>query len=258
MSVCAVMMVRDEADVIESTLAWLTEGRGHVDEIIVSDNLSTDGTREIVSSDARVALVLTDDDVAYRQSKKMTALAQIAMKRGHSWVVPVDADEAWYAANEMSLRDYLSAQGPDVQIVKADLYNHIPTGKDPAGEPDPFRRIGWRFDTPGALPKVAARVTKRLTIHAGNHGADYGGRPSFAVGGLGIRHYSWRTPEQYLRKIRNGCEAYAATNLPASVGAHWRAFADVDDDAILEHFREWFFVENPSGRRDLLYDPLVA
>ena len=34
---------------------------------------------------------------------------------------------------------------------------------------------------------------------------------ALVAGGLVIRHFSWRSEEQYLRKIRNGQAAYAAT-----------------------------------------------
>lgn len=43
--VCAVMLVKDESDIIETTIRHLL---WHVDEVIVADNMSTDGTYDIL------------------------------------------------------------------------------------------------------------------------------------------------------------------------------------------------------------------
>lgn len=246
------MLVKDEADIIEPVLDHLSR---NVDAMIVCDNGSTDGTRELLDSWQRLSdqlLVLDDFGVAYYQSRKMTQLARMASERGHAWVVPVDADEVWYAPGSR-VADLLAAQGPDVQIMRAALYNHLPTARDPVHR-NPLRRLGWRQRAPGALPKVAARLHPTLTIEAGNHGAHYDG-PHVATDGLVIRHFSWRSPEQYLRKIRNGCVAYAETNLPEAIGAHWRMLAGHSDEEIMAHYDRWFFVPEPEADPALIYDP---
>lgn len=253
MSVAAVMMVRDEADILGSTLAWL---RTQVDEIYVLDNRSTDGSREI--AEAAGAVLRDDPEVGYFQSQKTSRLAREAYDAGHAWVVPVDADEIWGAPGGWTLSYYLGSMGPDVFLVRGTILNYVPTGLDDVDEPDPVRRLVWRIDQPGALPKVACRAGRSLKIHAGNHGADYGIRRPFALDGITIRHFSWRTEDQYLRKIRNGIEAYAATDLPETTGAHWRAWEGATDDEIRAHFREWFYVDDPDRRNDLIRDPVAA
>lgn len=254
MSVCAIAMVRDEEDVIESFVRHML---ANVDEMIVADNISADGTRPILdrlADEFPQFSVVDDPQLAYLQSRKMTALAMAAMKKGHKWVVPCDADEIWYATDGRPIADYLAGIGPDVQIVKADLYNHIPSSLDDDAETNIFRRIGWRQRQHGPLGKVACRLHPELVIHAGNHGAYLPGS-SLSVGGMVIRHFSWRTAEQYLRKIRNGQEAYAATSLPETTGAHWRMFNGATDEAIMNHFRQWFFIEDPAADDSLIYDP---
>ena len=244
------MLVRDEADIIEATVRHLLE---QVDEVLVADNRSTDGTREILEG---LPVVLRDDDeVGYWQSRKTTRYAHEMRARGHRWVVPCDADEIWYAPDSRSISRFLAGQAPDIAIVKADLYNHVPTGRDEAVA-DPTVRIGWRIREAGALPKVAVKVSRGdFVIHAGNHGADVGGRP-MRGGGLVIRHFPWRSEEQYLRKIRNGLEAYEATDLDPRLGEHWRMFAGQPDEAILDHYRRWFHFEEPEREDDLLiFDP---
>jgi hypothetical protein len=259
MSVAAVMLVRDEADIVAHTISHLLD---HVDHVYVADNRSTDGTDAILHSfHMRSAVTVLDDpEIGYWQSKKTTALAQRALGDGHDWVIPCDADERWevppgaHWPEGARLSDYLSGVALDVQIVRGAIVNHVPTRADPK-DPNPHVRIGWRQPEPQALGKVACRAHPDLTIHAGNHGADYGSMPALTVGGLRIRHYPWRTPDQYLRKIRNGQEAYAATDLPPDIGTHWRMWEGHDDDAIRDWFWTWGFEKTPPGRHGLVYDP---
>lgn len=88
------LMVRDEADVIAATIEHhLDQG---VDHIIVTDNDSVDGTREILEQYARVApvTVLRDDARDHRQGQIVTAMARrAATEFGADWVINGDADE---------------------------------------------------------------------------------------------------------------------------------------------------------------------
>lgn len=249
MSVAAVLLVKDEVDLIGDVITHL---EGQVDEIIVQDNLSTDGTKEIL--EGRNVTLVNDREVGYWQSRKTTALAARALSRGHQWVIPCDADEVWYAPDGRPLNEYLGGMGPDVQIVSAQLFNHIPTVRDDPADPWVFRRIGWRKRDHAPMGKVACRLHPALIIHAGNHSAELPG-VCLQVGGLVIRHFSWRTPEQYLRKIRNGERAYRATRLPETTGAHWRMFENATDEAVMDHFRQWFFSGNPEADDTMIYDP---
>jgi hypothetical protein len=251
-TVAALLLVKDEADVLPSTLGWLHD---QVDEIYVADNMSSDGSYEIaVASGAKVQL---DREVGYFQARKMTRMARKAWEDGHSWVIPCDAEELWYSPDGRPLRDVLAGMPFDVLIHSAEILNFIPTVLDPSveEEPDPVKRIQWRLRAPAPLPKVCARTDEHLVIHAGNHSAAIG-KWGKATPGLALRHYTWRSPEQYLRKIRNGVAAYQATDLPEEIGAHWRMWAGQPDEAILEHYGRWFSNHDPRTNDDLFHDPL--
>ena len=251
-STAAILLVKDEADILVSTLRWLND---QVDAIYVYDNMSSDGSYEIAK--AAGATVYRDKEVGYFQSKKTTRLAQKAREAGHSWVVPCDADELWYSPDGRPLRDVLAGMPFDVLIHSAAILNFMPTVLDPSIEdvPDPVVRIQWRLREPAPMPKVCARTAETLVIHAGNHSAMIG-KWKKATPGLLLRHYSWRSPEQYLRKIRNGIAAYEATDLPDTIGEHWRMWAGQSDESILEHYARWFSGHDPAENSDLFHDPL--
>ena len=253
MSVVGVMLIKDEADIIGPLVKYLSR---QVDHVIVCDNMSTDGTSEILTGfqDYENVEVREDPIVAYEQSQKTTALALEAYERGFGWVLPCDADEAWYAPDRRTISEILDGVPPDAQMVSAQLFNHIPSSDDDERLTNPFQRIGWRQRQHAPIGKVCCRTRPDLTIHMGNHSASTNGTALIAPG-LVIRHFSWRSEEQYLRKIRNGEKAYAATEMPESIGAHWRMFEHHDDETVRAHFRQWFYSQNPRRDSSLIYDP---
>jgi glycosyltransferase involved in cell wall biosynthesis len=239
-------MVKDEADVIEYTLRQMVnEG---VDGILVADNMSTDDTAQAVQKVASISatpiVLITDDDRAYYQSAKMTALAhRVRRDFGADWVVPFDADECWYS-RDGSLKEVLENRNPDVFVVQATLYNHWVTALDGDSQ-NPFEAMVYREAQPGALPKVACRWHSELVIEAGNHGAAYGRTlyPRNTSRGLELRHFPYRSPEQFLRKARNGAAALALTDLPAHSGAHWRQYGE-----LIDRFGEEAFIRDVYGQ----------
>lgn len=265
MTTIAVSMVRDEADVIEATVTNMIH---QVDHVIIADNRSTDGTRDIL--DRLDVEVIDDPEPGYYQSRKVTTLARLARDRGAEWVVPFDADELWYSPHGR-IADALRNIPAGVNVVAARVFDHVATAKDGPG-PDPVARQGWRNRGWLELPKVACRPTVDLVIRQGNHGADYDDEPRVLNdGSLIVRHFPYRSVEQFIRKVRNGAEAYrAAEGLRSDVGVHWRqwgAILDAQGEAAVEAiFRTWYYRDDPEQgeRRDgelllpLVWDPAPA
>lgn len=252
MATFAVSMVKDEADVVASTVSHML---GQVDHVIVADNGSTDGTRDIL---AELDVELIDDpDPAYYQANKMTVLARRAADAGADWVVPFDADEIWYCPHAATIAEYLAPIRRQWLTVRADLYDHVATALDPALV-DPVRRIQWRRVNPAPLPKVAVRCREDLMIHQGNHGASYAGGVT-TLDGLVVRHFPYRSAEQFVSKARNGAAAYAATDLPVTVGQHWRQYGALieahGDEVGHDIFRQWFWSPDPEADEGLILDP---
>lgn len=250
--VWGIAMVRNEADIIATTVAHMLT---QVDHVLVADNLSDDDTPDILAASG--AEVVADTDPAYRQAEKMTALAHRAAENGATWVVPFDADEVWVSPHGR-IGDVL-ADIPEM-VAEATLFDHVPTATDmPLA--DPVARIGWRRRTPGAFPKVACRTDPTLVIEMGNHAATYRGtEPTYRTGALTIHHYPYRSPAQFIAKAKQGAAALRLARLPRSAGLHWRQYAELaerDGDAALEAvFTQWFYSADPTSDPTLTLDPV--
>lgn len=254
MSVWAITMVKDEVDVIEPVLRHVA-AQG-VDGIIVADNGSTDGTREAIEdADTGSAIVVykEDNDPAYYQSRKMTALADEAHALGATWVWPFDADELWYYGDTAKLATVI--EHADGDVIYARLWHHFPTALDAAGT-NPFERMVYRGDE-APLQKVIVRWQPGQVITAGNHDVEAKGAPS-TLRDVQVRHFPYRSANQFISKAINGSRAYAATDLPYGTGQHWREYGKLYEqggEALLsEVFLEHFFYSLPSAS-GLVYDP---
>lgn len=264
MSVFAIAMVKDEADVIEETVGHML---GQVDHLIVADNSSTDGTREILEG---LGVEVVDDlEAGYYQSQKMTALAAKARRRGADWIIPFDADEV-HLPLEGSIREVFDALPDDVLISEAPLFDHVSTGDDPPGPP--VKRMGFRRAEAAPLRKIAVRAVEGVVIDQGNHSASIPGErhPKTVTNAIEVRHFPYRSVEQFVRKIRNGAAAYAATDLPEEVGGHWRQYGEIlegrGEEGIAEIFHRWFYRDDPTKeivigserQPPLVFDPCLA
>lgn len=253
--VIAITLVRDEADIVGRTAAHMLT---QVDHVIALDNGSIDGTREILE---RVGVEVHDDpEPGHFQSRKLSRLAEIARGRGADFVVPFDADELWYARRGR-LANVLERLPAEALIAEALLYDHVSTSDDP-DDPDPTRRMGWRRAEPLPLRKVACRTAPGLLIREGNHAASYPDvrYPLTVTDELVVRHFPVRSPEQWVRKARNGAAALAATDLPADVGSHWRGWGNVIDNhgeqRLADAFHQEWFSDDPQSD-DLVHDPAL-
>lgn len=249
--VIGISMVKDEADILDPVIRHM---QTQVDHLIVADNGSTDGSREIL--EAAGVDIVDDRDPAYYQSRKMTALAVRAIDRGADWIVPFDADEVWVAADGR-LGDTLQGLPPEAHIAEAALFDHVATGIDPDGA-NPIETTPWRRAAQAPLRKVAIRALRGATIHQGNHSAGFDGvpHPLTVTGQIEIRHFPYRSAEQFIKKARNGSAAYAATNLPEDAGGHWRGYGRILEEegeaALSAVFRKWFYRHDP--REEIVID----
>lgn len=257
--VWGITMCKDEEDVIFHTLLHMAEEG--LTGIIVADNMSTDNTvkeikklQSLLKGSTCEIILVEDKEVGYYQSNKMTDLARQAHEFGADWIVPFDSDELWLAGD--TIANFLNTLPEKINVVHADLYNHFGSGIDPQGA-IPFQNIAWRQSEKGALPKVAFKWQDDAVIGQGNHSVEMKGIKS--VGGLEIRHFPYRSWEHFKRKAINGYAAYKATDLPESMGGHWRSYGQLieahgDDKIRKEVFEKYFWFLSPTDN-GMIFDP---
>ena len=124
MKVAAVMIVRDEADILSINVAHhLALG---IDEFWIIDNGSTDGTTRLLRKLTRrgVPIRWQRDDGPFAQSAMTSTLARDAHRAGADWVVAVDADEFWTTSGP-SLHRVLGTAGAGVVALAAEVVNYV-------------------------------------------------------------------------------------------------------------------------------------
>lgn len=235
-SVWGVTMVRNEADIVALTI------RHHLEQglagIIVVDNLSEDGTPDILAELARDERVYFGRDrvSAYWQGEKMTHLTYLAARAGADWVVPFDGDECWYA-HGATVGDFLV--GAQADVVVAQLHNVLPNPAEDAitfAERDSVRVS--RFPVAEAA-KVAFRAYRYPVVGYGNHNVYgvYGPR----IEGLSLLHYPYRSLAQLRAKVRAGAAALRAADLGPEAGSHWRALDTLDEAGLDKKWDDYLY-----------------
>src|SRR5439155_1354934 len=119
MKLVMTLLARDEADIVDAQIKFhLNAG---VDFVIATDNLSVDGTTDILESYARDGYLhlIREDSEYLHQADWITRMGRLAATDfGADWVLHSDADEFWWPRGE-SLRDVLASIPERYGIVRA-------------------------------------------------------------------------------------------------------------------------------------------
>lgn len=130
MKLVMTLLARDEADVVDAQIAFhLNAG---VDFVIATDNLSQDGTTEILESYEREGhlFVIREESEYLQQAQWITRMGRLAATEfGADWVIHSDADEFWWPRGE-SLKDVLGSVPDRYGIVRALLRQFVPRPDD--------------------------------------------------------------------------------------------------------------------------------
>src|SRR6266540_3040284 len=130
MKLVMTLLARDEADIVDEQIRFhLNAG---VDFVIATDNLSADGTTEILESYAKTGeLHLIREDGEYlQQADWITRMGRLAATDfGADWIIHSDADEFWWPRGD-SLKDVLASIPSRYGIVRALLRHFVPRPED--------------------------------------------------------------------------------------------------------------------------------
>jgi hypothetical protein len=242
MKLVMTLLVRDEADIVSSNIDFhLNHG---VDFIIATDNLSVDGTTDILRAYERHGVLhyIDETDDNYAQHRWVTHMARLACTEfAADWVINNDADEFW-CPERGDLKHVLNAVPPACDAMAIQRLNFPPR---PMAEGDFFadamivreRRSLNALGQP--LPcKVCHRALADIEVEQGNHAVRRDGRALAAdPGPITILHFPMRSYRQFANKIIKGGAAYERnTCLPVGMGSAWRHLYDVYKAGKLEDF----------------------
>jgi hypothetical protein len=126
MKLVMTLLARDEADIVDAQINFhLNAG---VDFVIATDNLSQDGTTEILESYAKAGqLHLIREDSEYlQQAEWITRMGRVAAAEfGADWILHSDADEFWWPRGD-GLKEVLASIPSRYGIVGALLRHFVP------------------------------------------------------------------------------------------------------------------------------------
>ena len=241
MKLIMTLLVKDEVDIIAANIDFhLNSG---VDALIITDNASTDGTRDLLATYALWSEVTVIDEPAqdYSQHRWVTRMALAAANEmAADWIINSDADEFWthpdtclkdalaeaHAAQQVCHRRNMvypfdaesAAPWYERLIYRAEQSVAPPRLNDPLRDPLPMPY--FTLDLP---PKVAVKGKGLVSIGQGNHRAKFEGKAESEGSELLIYHFPARSTAQLKSKVVNGGRAYMRnTEFPETVGWHWR------------------------------------
>lgn len=227
-------MVKNEGDLIE---IFVRHNLLFLDALILLDNLSSDGTRAILSHLVREGLpvcVIDDPEIGFAQSEKITNLLHSVTDIFQpDWVVPLDADEFLVPTNNQTLHKIL-AMTPENHIALIPWKTYIPTSHDNLRETNVLKCIRYRRKIENrqwykaCIPKSLCS-DRLLTIHQGSHFVHHPQKQIdyFLPPFLSLAHFPIRTAGQTLGKVFNGWIANLCNpNRIEGEGFHWKALYD--------------------------------
>ena len=262
MRIVLTLLVRDEADIVEATLAHhLALG---VDHVIVTDHRSSDGTTEIlerVAGDGGLTLIREASE-ELRQSDWVTRMARLAAtEHGADWVINGDADELWWP-RDGALRDVLAAVPARFGALRGLWRNFVPRPDDgrPFHERMTIRRLPASdlTDPFHAQVKVVHRAHSDVVVTQGNH--DALGAPLPLIREwlpFEVLHFPIRTAEQARRKFRVARDAGLAspgTSVPQHTEAAVRTMEAEGDQS----FYDRLVVDDAAAERGLASGELTS
>ncbi len=207
-----VMATLNEADIIAKNVEHLL-GQG-VDRILVCDGGSTDGTRDILHWWPGRVETITDPRRPFKQVQIMCDLIAYAGDHyGADWILPIDADEFWFAQNhDMTIREALEAN--DVAKLYVPVWHHT----------------DWdhRWKVP-KMQKVAFRYRPGVTVTMGHHDCNIHGG---TWGVLEAHELQYQSFPHFLAKIRQQIETLDP-NLKVGDADHVKRFIGLSRDEML-------------------------
>ena len=157
-------------------------------------------------------------------------------KLGADIIIPIDADEIWYSkVDGKTLGKVLKESDGDIFV--ADSIDFIPT-KDDSKDKNPIKSMCYRKQNSNSFSAVAFRKYPGAYLEIGNHNViNHKGKRVFDL--IGIRHYQYRSFNQFYKKVLNGKRVYDNTTYPDYMGSHWRTLGSKSEEELKQWWDEY-------------------
>ena len=215
------ILVRDEADIIEDNIRY--HAKQGISQFVVTDNGSSDGTREILDKLSEKFPITILDELSHTIDSDIwvTRMAHwLTDNSDAEWVINNDADEFWVSESGSLVDDLDSVLSgtegkigvvhctrfnllPDRQAINNDQYrffhNTYKVNKDLEADffTDNLNVLLTRQGT-----KVICRLQGLDSINVGNHDAIHN-LDSTTSQNITIAHYPLRSYDQFVKKVTN-------------------------------------------------------
>jgi len=223
-SIAATMVVKNEEDILPFVLSNTLD---QVDALYIIDNNSVDNTKDVISSFGKRITFYDCKKEHYNHKEWMTSLANMAIKDGFDWVVPIDADEMW--SNLSCLRN-AQCNLFVIEIIKNHMFTNY-TG--------PFHPSKMPYYKEEETLRNAFRSPTPVEITEGSHHIKGIGLIGETQEVITIDHYPFRSEAQYFRKVVEGADAMITRNTSPEEAHHWKSLAqNLDKFKIHTGFRK--------------------
>ncbi len=256
------LLVRNEADIVGTNIEYhLTRGVTH---ILAVDNLSVDGTSEILLEYQRMGVLTYERENAntHDQSAWVTRMAMLAFDRYPSSIVfHVDADEFWWPLEGSLIGRLNSAFANFNGVGTVKRSNYLGPNLNVSAVSFLERCVYRQKHSVNALGsplpgKVCHRASAKVTVGHGNHHARLPDNvaPDRAIDGIEVLHFPNRSFDQFVEKTTRGASALRNNpNVSEGVGQTWLTMdTALRSGRFMRDFPEQFITEQDIVERLLV------
>ncbi len=233
------LVCKDEIDIIEKHIRF-HKAMG-IDGCIVTDNNSSDGTREILEkykNDGTILEIIDEPNPTHMHGVWVDRMIRLAKQKYHAdWIINSDADEFWYAESGNLKKDI--AKCGKANILNLYFHNFIPPEDSKTDyfqtsffinrelQPYEAENLGinnkFYIWSEKKYPKVIHRTKGYIRILDGNHGVRIKHPDAVSPVNIRLYHYYIRNYKHFENKVVKGY-ASVKDHPKKGIGSEWKAW----------------------------------